>query len=240
LAGTQFDTTRIRFGDMIAAGAGLLLLISLFLKWYKVSAEGLVDVSASVSGWEALGFIDILLFLIAIIAIAVAVARAANVMPSLPVSTGLLILGLGVIALLLVLFRLLSIPDEGAGDLPGVDVGRSFGIFVALIAAIGVTVGGWLGWNEEGRPSPGAAGTGAGAGPLGAGAQQPGGPAQPPQQEYAQPPAAATTPPAQATGGQAGSWPPPAGGAADWYPDPSGQKRLRYWDGSAWTDHTAD
>jgi uncharacterized RDD family membrane protein YckC len=28
--------------------------------------------------------------------------------------------------------------------------------------------------------------------------------------------------------------------AADWYPDPKGEKRLRYWDGSEWTDHTAD
>lgn len=28
--------------------------------------------------------------------------------------------------------------------------------------------------------------------------------------------------------------------AADWYPDPKGEKRLRYWDGSAWTEHTAD
>ena len=27
---------------------------------------------------------------------------------------------------------------------------------------------------------------------------------------------------------------------ADWYPDPRGEKRLRYWDGSQWTDHTAD
>jgi hypothetical protein len=26
---------------------------------------------------------------------------------------------------------------------------------------------------------------------------------------------------------------------ADWYPDPKGEARLRYWDGSAWTDHTA-
>lgn len=35
---------------------------------------------------------------------------------------------------------------------------------------------------------------------------------------------------------------PGAGGAtaADWYPDPKGEKRLRYWDGSAWTEHTAD
>lgn len=27
---------------------------------------------------------------------------------------------------------------------------------------------------------------------------------------------------------------------ADWYSDPSGDKRLRYWDGAAWTDHVAD
>jgi hypothetical protein len=35
--------------------------------------------------------------------------------------------------------------------------------------------------------------------------------------------------------------PEPAGAAAaDWYPDPRGEKRLRYWDGTQWTDHTAD
>jgi hypothetical protein len=27
--------------------------------------------------------------------------------------------------------------------------------------------------------------------------------------------------------------------AAAWYPDPTGQARLRYWDGRAWTQHTA-
>ncbi|HVL97485.1 MAG TPA: RDD family protein [Solirubrobacteraceae bacterium] len=42
-----------------------------------------------------------------------------------------------------------------------------------------------------------------------------------------------TTGAGEATGG--GSNPP-----ADWYPDPRGEKRLRYWDGNAWTDHTAD
>ena len=37
--------------------------------------------------------------------------------------------------------------------------------------------------------------------------------------------------------------PPPGIGAAgpnpDWYPDPSGQARLRYWDGQQWTDNTS-
>jgi hypothetical protein len=27
---------------------------------------------------------------------------------------------------------------------------------------------------------------------------------------------------------------------ADWFADPMGQHRLRYWDGTQWTDHTAD
>jgi uncharacterized RDD family membrane protein YckC len=35
--------------------------------------------------------------------------------------------------------------------------------------------------------------------------------------------------------------PPPQGQPqpADWYPDPQGQARLRYWDGQGWTDHTS-
>ena len=43
-------------------------------------------------------------------------------------------------------------------------------------------------------------------------------------------PAAVETGGAVAGGGQ----------AAGWYPDPQGQARLRYWDGSAWTEHTSD
>ena len=31
----------------------------------------------------------------------------------------------------------------------------------------------------------------------------------------------------------------PAAAPADWYPDPTGQARLRYWDGGSWTQHTA-
>ena len=27
---------------------------------------------------------------------------------------------------------------------------------------------------------------------------------------------------------------------AGWHPDPHGERRLRYWDGTGWTEHTAD
>ena len=43
-------------------------------------------------------------------------------------------------------------------------------------------------------------------------------------------------PAAVETGGAAAG----GGQAAGWYQDPQGQKRLRYWDGSAWTEHTSD
>jgi RsiW-degrading membrane proteinase PrsW (M82 family) len=33
--------------------------------------------------------------------------------------------------------------------------------------------------------------------------------------------------------------PPPPGPPPNWYPDPSGRSRLRYWDGYAWTGHVA-
>ena len=35
------------------------------------------------------------------------------------------------------------------------------------------------------------------------------------------------------------SLPPPAP-AANWYQDPRGEARLRYWDGGGWTEHTTE
>lgn len=238
MAASKFDTTRLRFGDVIAAAAGLLLFISLFLEWYTVSAESaLVDVGFGGSGWEWLGFIDVLLFLCIAVAIGLAVMRALNMLPRLPIAPGLLLLGVGAVATLLVLFRLLVTPDDSG--LTGVDISRSLGVFVAMVAALGMLVGGWLAWNEEGRPAPGTTPADPpGGGAVGSG--QPGGgygapPSGAPVASSGPPPAAA--PPA---GGSAGAEEPPQGGKADWYPDPRGEKRLRYYDGTSWTDHVAD
>jgi hypothetical protein len=164
----------------------------------------------------------------------------------LPASPGFIVLVAGAIAVLLVLFRILSTGDLGVPRLSDfADISRSYGIFVSFIAAAGVTLGGWLTWNEEGKPRPGSAGAGRGArggAPLGSGQPpyaggQPQAPAQPQQQTYVQPAAAA---PAAAEPAQPAQQAAPAGAKADWYPDPRGEKRLRYWDGSQWTDHTAD
>lgn len=46
--------------------------------------------------------------------------------------------------------------------------------------------------------------------------------------------------PGPALGGAEQASPGGSPGAAGWHPDPQGKARLRYWDGSAWTEHTSD
>jgi hypothetical protein len=150
------DTSKLTTGDMIAGVGGIVLLISLFLPWYGVSADipGVGSISDDASGWTALGFIDILLFVIAVAAIAVVAARAAGALPA-DVPAPVILLGLGALALLLVLFRIIDIPVEG--DLPDeIDLSRKIGVFIALIGAAAVTYGGWRTNTETpaGRMTP--------------------------------------------------------------------------------------
>ena len=132
------DTSRISFGEMIAGVSGLVLLISLFLPWYGVDVEA---VGVSANAWESLSFIDILLFLIALVAIGQAVARATGNMPDLPAPIGQIVMIAGIVALLLVLLRLIDIPaPDVVAD--SVDFTRKFGIILALLAAAGIAFGG--------------------------------------------------------------------------------------------------
>jgi hypothetical protein len=158
VGGAGFDTTRVRLGDLIAAVSGVVLFISLFLTWYERSSEGALGggfPSLSYSGWESLGLIENLLLLAALAAVALAVLKAFGLQPQLPVSPGLVVLVLGAVAVLLVLYRLLDTPSGLFEDVPGIDVERSVGPFVALAAALGVTLGGWMAWNDEGRTAAG-------------------------------------------------------------------------------------
>jgi hypothetical protein len=144
------DTSKLTTGDIVAGVGGIVLLIALFLPWYGVSVElANVSFSDSATAWEALDVIDILLFLIAIAAIGLVAAQAAGQLaPDFP--TGTVLLGLGGLAVLLVLYRIIDIP---AGDVPDeVDLSRKLGIFIALIGAGAVAYGGWT----TGAETPGA------------------------------------------------------------------------------------
>ena len=148
------SNSRLGVGDLIAVASGAVLLIVMFLPWYGVEVS-VADVSLSedANAWQTLSFIDILLFLCALVAIGVPVARSAGVLPA-ELPGPLLVLAVGALALLLVLFRLVDIP---APDVPtvaedSVDFSRKVGVFLALIASAGIVYGGWRS-NAERPPA---------------------------------------------------------------------------------------
>lgn len=128
-------------GARLAWVSGLVLMLSSFMSWYAGSSvEGPM---LAVIGWHT-GTIGKVVFFLGLILIALAVLREAGVElpPSVPES--LVTLALGALATILVLIRLISIPDTFAGT-----SGRAIGIWIALLAALGVIAAGLLRAGED-------------------------------------------------------------------------------------------
>jgi hypothetical protein len=240
----EFNPNRLKLGDLVAGGAGFVLFISLFLDWYTLGIRG-------VNAWDAFDLWSFILFLIALTAIGVAVVRALGVqLPQLPVPLSTILMGLGALATLYVLFRLVNPPGFGDG------LGRGIGLWLGLLSSIAIAAGGFLSARERGEAVPGVAGGLGGAGgaggggPLGGGTAGGGGyQAQPGAGQPAggggggyagQPGGVGAASAGAADPGAAAAAPAASGPRADWYPDPQGTARLRYWDGTQWTDQTAD
>jgi hypothetical protein len=199
------DTSGLGTGEKVAAISALLLLISMFvLGWYtidSISAEGPGGVGAlEVSGsdldnlaeqsgddtsgnaWEAFGFIDIICLVAILAALGVVAARATG--NAVPEGAAAAVAGLGALAFVLLLFRLIVPPDLVPGGLPDgvevdVDLTRGIGIFVGTVLAAAIAYGGYLMMNEEpAAPAAPAAGEGAAPPPPPA----PAAPAAPPSE----------------------------------------------------------
>ena len=121
--------------------AGLVLLLSSFMSWY--SGSSVEGPTLSVIGWHT-GTIGKLVFFLGLALVVIAILREAGIElpPSIPES--LVTIGLGSLATVLVLVRLISIPDTFAGT-----SGRSIGLWVALLAALAVIAAGLLRAGED-------------------------------------------------------------------------------------------
>ena len=135
--GQGFDASSVKRSTWIAGGGAVVLLISTFFSWWKVSALGF---SVDASGWDT-GALGKLVFFVALIAIALVVVDHMKVdISQLPVPVSLAVLGCGALSLLLVIIRYIDTPDG---------VSRAWGIYVAIVAAAVLTYGGWLKLQED-------------------------------------------------------------------------------------------
>jgi hypothetical protein len=124
----------------IAALSGLVLVLSTFMDWY--AGDGGSGLVLSVTGWHS-GALGKLTFLVGLaVLVLLGLRRFGIVLPaSLPES--LVLIGLGVLGVVFVLYRIIWVP------LAIVPSGRGIGLWIALLAALGVIVAGVLETADE-------------------------------------------------------------------------------------------
>jgi hypothetical protein len=169
------EFSRVRTGELIAGISGVALFIIMFLPWFgppDVASEAIENAeqfgiefdtgSLNANAWESFDFIDIVLLLAVIAGVGLAVLAAAQSSVQLPVAASAITAALGILATLMVIYRILDPPSEAS---------RKIGLFLGLIAVVGITIGGWLAMQEEGTTFGGEAdrlgggGAASGAGP---------------------------------------------------------------------------
>jgi hypothetical protein len=143
---------------MIAAVSAVLLLIIMFVfDWFSVDLGdetlglGGANIDTGANAWTAFGFIDIVLLVTIIVAIGLAVMAANAQAADFPVAGSAVVAGLGILSVLLILYRIIDPP--GGGDIPDgfdISISRDIGVFLGLIAAGGIAYGGFLAMQEEG------------------------------------------------------------------------------------------
>lgn len=150
------DAGRLGRGELIAGISGVLLFIFMFFSWFGVpgfagdvidQAQDLgvaIDVDTTANAWQAFDFIDLVLLLAVIISVGFAIMSATGSNENLPVAGGALTAGIGIIATLLVLYRIIDPPS---------DAGREIGVWLGLITSAGIAVGGWISMQEQGGAS---------------------------------------------------------------------------------------
>lgn len=127
------DASRVSVGELIAGASGLLLFVFLFLDW--ISPEGIDGANA----WQLFDFMDILLAVIGLGVALLVVARAAGVQVGPPGGVGAIVGLAGFAAFWIVLTFVIEGDERGAG------------LWLALLAAIGITFGGLT--AARGRPA---------------------------------------------------------------------------------------
>jgi hypothetical protein len=130
-----------RSGERLTWITGLVLALSAFMGWYDGEAEGVGTLS--VTGWNT-GWAGIAVFFLGLGVLALVALREAGIALPASVPESLVVIALGSIATIVVLLRLLSIPEA---FLPA--DGRAIGIWISLLAAIAVIVAGLLQASEE-------------------------------------------------------------------------------------------
>lgn len=126
-------------GERLTFLFGLLLAVSALTGWYTGEGEG---TTVSVTGWHT-GTIGKIVLFLGLVAVLLVVLREVGVALPAAVPESLITIAVGSVATILVLVRLISIPDTFFF------ASRGVGIWISLVCALGIIVAGLLEASEE-------------------------------------------------------------------------------------------
>jgi hypothetical protein len=118
---------------------GILLAMSALTGWYSGEGNG---TTVSVIGWHT-GTVGKVVLFLGLAAVVLVVLREAGVSLPASVPESLVAIGIGSVATILVLVRIISIPDSFFF------ASRGIGIWISLACAIGIILAGLLEASEE-------------------------------------------------------------------------------------------
>jgi hypothetical protein len=126
-------------GSRLTFLLGILLAMSALTGWYSGEGNG---ATVSVIGWHT-GTIGKVVLFLGLAAVLLVVLREAGISLPASVPESLVAIGIGSVATILVLVRIISIPDTFFF------ASRGVGIWISLACAIGIILAGLLEASEE-------------------------------------------------------------------------------------------
>ena len=144
------DISKLSTGDKVIAGSGIALLVFSFFPWFGIDVAG-GFASYSESGWSSPFSLIAILLGIAMVAAVVLPAFGVE-LPDTGMPRSQILFIAGIVAAALVLLQLLI-----GSSTAGVDLDRKIGVFLGLLAALGLAGGGFLTKQEGDEGAGGAA-----------------------------------------------------------------------------------
>jgi hypothetical protein len=129
------------WGTRLAWVSGLVLAISAFTDWYAGTLPN--GLTLSVTGWHT-GALGKLVFFVGLATLIIEASREAGIALPAAVPDRLLLIALGALAVIFVLIRLISVPDMYFAS-----TARGIGLYVSLLAALGLLGSGLLRTAED-------------------------------------------------------------------------------------------
>ena len=132
------DLRRLRHGEWIAGVSGAALLVALFLDWYSAAYR------PAANAWETFSVTDVLLAITALFGLALAIGAATQRSAAVPQAVGALTVPVAFGAAIVVVIRSIVLPE-------GADA-REFGLYLGVVATLGVLVGAWRSIGDQSFP----------------------------------------------------------------------------------------